>query len=40
MSDKEWLEKIRHAYKSYGASVEVEDFVKWLYKQYGIVYPS
>ena len=40
MSDKEWLEKILLAYKSYGPSVEVDDFIKWLYKQYGIAYPS
>lgn len=38
MLDKEWLEKISVAYKVYPyPSKEVERFLQWLYKQYGIV---
>lgn len=41
MNDKEWLERVSLAYKIYtkevGPSLPVEQFITWLYKQYGIV---
>jgi hypothetical protein len=44
MIDKDWLERITIAYKFYsqqvGPSLPVENFITWLYKQYGIVEPS
>lgn len=40
MFDKEWLEKVSIAYKVYqeevGPNLQVEYFITWLYKQYGI----
>ena len=40
MSDKEWLDKVTLAYKVYSKDVSpnlsVEQFIEWLYKQYGI----
>ena len=43
MIDKEWLERVSIAYKAYtqqaGPSLPVENFIIWLYKQYGIVNP-
>jgi hypothetical protein len=42
MNDKEWLLKIDIAYKVYkekgNGSDQVEDFIDWLYQQYGIVH--
>lgn len=38
MNDKEWLDKLLIAQRAYGACVEVDDFVKWVFKQYGMVY--
>ena len=46
--DKVWLEKVTIAYKVYAKiladqgfnSTDVEHFVTWLYKQYGIVEPK
>lgn len=41
LTDKDWLEKITTAYKAYPyPSKEVERFINWLYKQYGIVEPN
>jgi hypothetical protein len=41
LTDKDWLEKIIIAYKSYPyPSKEIERFTAWLYKQYGIVQPE
>ena len=41
MIDKEWLEKISIAYRAYPyPNKEVERFIQWLYKQYGIVEPK
>ena len=41
MIDKEWLERIIIAYKVYPyPSVEIDTFIQWLYKQYGIVQPK
>jgi hypothetical protein len=38
MLDKEWLEKIYVAYRAYPyPSIEIDTFIQWLYKQYGIV---
>jgi len=38
MIDKDWLERIVIAYKVYPyPSKEIEAFITWLYKQYGIV---
>jgi len=41
MIDKEWLERVSIAYKAYSKEVSpnlsVEQFIEWLYKQYGIV---
>lgn len=40
MNDKEWLEKIQIAYRAYPyPSYDIEQFILWLYKQYGIVPP-
>ena len=48
MNDKEMLERIRLAAKVYNdgrmhrdfQADEVNKFVEWLYKQYGVVYTS
>lgn len=41
MADKEWLDKISIAYKVYPyLSKDIEAFIIWLYKQYGIVPPK
>jgi hypothetical protein len=44
MTDKEWLEKISIAYRAYqtqvSPSLPVENFISWLYKQYGIIQPA
>jgi hypothetical protein len=41
MNDKEWLDKVLTAYKVYPyPSIEVENFIRWIYKQYGIIPPS
>ena len=45
MNDKEWLERITLAAKVYNEgrlhrdfqAEEIEKFISWLYKQYGIV---
>jgi len=38
-NDKEWLNKVRVAYSVYQPqSQEVEEFIKWLYLQYGILF--
>ena len=42
MTDKEWLNKVTLAYNVYakevGPSLPVENFIEWIYKQYGIVH--
>lgn len=46
MTDKEWLEKVKLAAQVYNdqrlhrdfQAEEIEKFVEWLYKQYGVVY--
>jgi hypothetical protein len=41
MTDKDWLERVSTAYKAYQyPSKEIEAFITWLYKQYGIVQPN
>lgn len=41
MIDKDWLEKLLTAYRAYPyPNKEIERFVQWVYKQYGIVEPQ
>jgi hypothetical protein len=41
MSDKEILERIQMAYRSYPCpNKDIENFIQWVYKQYGIVHPN
>ena len=44
MNDKQWLERVTIAYKAYskdvGPGLQIEAFITWLYKQYGIVPPN
>lgn len=41
MNDKTWLEKVSVAYKVYpDQSKTIEEFIQWLYAQYGIVPPN
>ncbi len=38
MNDRDWLVKIDIAYRAYPhPSLDIENFIKWIYKQYGIV---
>lgn len=41
MIDKDWLERVDIAYKEYskqvGPKLDIENFISWLYQQYGIV---
>jgi hypothetical protein len=41
ITDKDWLEKVSVAYIEYskqvGPKLDIEYFISWLYKQYGIV---
>jgi hypothetical protein len=41
MNDKEFLNKITIAYKVYsqqvGPKLDIENFIAWMYRQYGIV---
>jgi hypothetical protein len=38
MNDKEWLDKLIIAKNAYGDNAEVDAFIKWVFKQYGMVY--
>ena len=41
MIDKEWLERMLIAYKVYPhPNPQIEKFIEWMYKQYGIVKPD
>ena len=44
MTDKDWLERVTIAYQEYtrtvGPNLNIEQFISWLYKQYGIVEPK
>lgn len=42
MIDRDWLERICIAYNVYkeqmgGPNPSIEEFIQWLYKQYGII---
>lgn len=43
MNDRQWLERVTIAYEAYkdqvGPSLPIENFIQWLYKQYGIIQP-
>lgn len=41
MTDKDWLERVTIAYRAYPyPSKDIEEFIHWLYNQYGIVEPK
>ena len=44
MKDKDWLDKVWQAYSVYknntATTTEVENFIHWLYSQYGIIAPD
>ena len=41
LNDKDWLEKVLIAYRAYPyPNKDIELFINWLYKQYGIVKPK
>ena len=44
MIDKDWLARVSIAYKVYardiGPSYPIENFIDWMYQQYGIVKPK
>jgi hypothetical protein len=41
MNDKDWLERVTIAYRAYPfPNSDLEFFISWMYKQYGIVEPS
>jgi hypothetical protein len=44
MNDRDWLDKVYRAFTVYehahGERPEISEFIKWLYKEYGIVYPG
>ena len=44
MIDKDWLARVSIAYKVYSAQVgpnlPIENFIAWMYRQYGIVEPT
>ena len=41
LNDKDWLKKITVGYSAYkdqvGPNLQIENFITWLYQQYGIV---
>ena len=41
MIDKDWLDRVSIAYKEYARQtspkLDIENFIAWLYRQYGIV---
>lgn len=38
MTDKDWLERVTIAYRAYPyPHKDIETFITWMYKQYGIV---
>lgn len=38
VNDKDWLKLVKIAYKAYPyPNKEIEAFISWLYKQYGII---
>jgi hypothetical protein len=41
MTDKDWLERVTIAYRAYPyPHNDIEAFITWMYKQYGIVQPK
>ena len=41
MNDKDWLELVTVAYRAYPfPNKDIELFISWMYKQYGIVEPK
>lgn len=39
MNDRDWLNKLDIAYKAYPhPNLNIENFIRWIYKQYGIVH--
>jgi hypothetical protein len=41
ITDKDWLKRVTVAYQAYQyPSKDIEAFIQWLYKQYGIVIPK
>jgi len=44
LNDRDWLNKVTVAYDAYkyqiGPALPIENFIAWLYKQYGIVQPT
>jgi hypothetical protein len=41
LNDKDWLEKVLIAYRAYPyPNKDIEAYINWLYKQYGIVQPK
>ena len=44
MNDKDWLKKVYTAYKFYKEAYpnqkDLDTFINWLYKEYGIVLPK
>lgn len=41
ITDKDWLERVTIAYRAYQyPNKDIETFIQWLYKQYGIVEPK
>jgi hypothetical protein len=44
MNDRDWLDKVYRAFTVYedthGERPEILEFIKWLYKEYGIVHPA
>lgn len=39
LTDRDWLEKVRIGARVYDQDrTQIENFIKWLYEQYGIVY--
>lgn len=41
INDKEWLDRVYLGYRVYSEEItenqNIEDFIKWLYTQYGVV---
>ena len=44
MTDKDWLERVTIAYNVYseqvGPNLPIENFIAWMYRQYGIIQPK
>lgn len=43
MNDAEWLDRVWRAYQVYQVRFpmgDLDDFIKWLYREYGILTPT